>query len=63
MLFFRILLIFGLAYYLIKIFGRSFNPGRRSGKPRTGTGGDRRDEDYSELTNQKIEDADYEEIE
>ncbi len=63
MVFLRFILLIVLAYYLLKLFtrwilgisgGRSV---RRGGK--TDDSGDRR---YSELTDQEIEDADYEEI-
>ncbi|HSG29182.1 MAG TPA: hypothetical protein VLA34_11935 [Candidatus Krumholzibacterium sp.] len=62
MLFLRTLLIFFLIYSLLKWFGAliSRTAGRR-GKP----GGGKRQapkSDYSDITDQKVEDADFEEL-
>ena len=59
MVFLRFLLFAVLFYYIIKwLWGRFISPAGRRTQGRDGSGRD----DYSELTDQKIEDVDYEEI-
>jgi len=63
MAFLRFILLLGLVYYLVKIVSRWML--RVSGGGREGTGGSSRrkkDRRYSELTDQEIEDAEFEEI-
>lgn len=62
MWFLRGILIVFLVYYLLKFLGRAFfssrsRPGRQERKPEAGGG-----KAYSKLTDQEIEDADFEEI-
>jgi hypothetical protein len=63
MLFLRFILLLVLAYYLIKLFSRwilGISGGRKGG---TGRSAPReKDRRYGELTDQEIEDADFEEI-
>ncbi|MBN2185717.1 MAG: hypothetical protein JW746_10355 [Candidatus Krumholzibacteriota bacterium] len=62
MVFLRFLLIFALIYYLLKIIGRAF----LSAKKRRDVGTQERNyhesPDYSDKTDQKIEDADFEDL-
>ena len=63
MVFMRFILLIILAYYLLKLFTRwilGVSGGRGSG--RGGAAEDPDSERYRELTDQEIEDADYEEI-
>lgn len=59
MAFLRFLLLAVLFYYVIKwLWGRFFSPGVR--RPQGGESGGR--DNYSELTDQKIDDVDFEDI-
>jgi len=63
MTFLRFILLLVLAYYLVKILARwiiGVSSGRREGPLRPSPG--KRDLRYKELTDQEIEDADFEEI-
>ncbi len=63
MILLRFILLIVLAYYLLKILTRwilGISGGRRERNSAATTGPDNRK--YSELTDQEIEDADYEEI-
>ena len=60
--FVRIILIVVLLYYLLKLIGRWLFSGAR-GKSVGGRGNGHKEERYRNLTDQVIEDADYEEIE
>jgi hypothetical protein len=63
MLLLRFILVFALLYYLLKLFfrwivGSSARKGTRRWRADTG----RTEQRYDELTDQKIEDAEYEEF-
>ena len=63
MVFLRFILLVILGYYLLKLFARwilGLSGGRGDG--RKAPAGDPENSRYSELTDQEIEDADYEEI-
>lgn len=62
MLLLRFILIFALFYYLLKLFFRwltGSSSGRGERRRRTETS---KKQEYSDLTDQKIEDAEYEEL-
>lgn len=62
MLLLRLILIFALIYYLVRLFSaRLFSRGPSGRRDRYG-GGSVEKRDYSELTDQKIDDADYEDL-
>lgn len=59
----RFILIFALIYYFIKLLGRWLSSGTRSESVRGGKKGSARaGSDYNKLTDQAIEDADFEDI-
>ncbi len=61
MTFLRYLLVFALVYYLFRILGRAFFSGKKRErfKPQDGRNVET---DYSDKTDQKIEDADFEDL-
>ena len=58
----RIILVFALIYYFIKVLGRWLSAGARSESVGGKNGSARSKSDYDELTDQAIEDADFEDI-
>jgi len=63
MTFLRFILLLVLAYYLLKLFSRWILGISGAKRERTGDASARPEERrYNELTDQEIEDADYEEI-
>lgn len=62
MTFLRVLLIFALVYYLLKIVGRFFLSGKKGGSVRNQENKNDKTLDYSDKTDQKIEDADFEDL-
>ncbi len=58
----RFILIFALIYYFIKLLGRWLSSGTRSESVRGGKGSAQAGSDYNELTDQAIEDANFEDI-
>ena len=58
----RLVLTVTLVFYLLKWIGRWISAGAGDdGRPGTGIG--KKKDDYSDITDQKVEDADFEEIE
>ena len=62
MTFLRVLLIFALVYYLLKIIGRSFLSRNKKENVRAQDSKNIEAIDYSDKTDQKIEDADFEDL-
>lgn len=63
MIFLRFILLLVLAYYLLKLFYRWILGSLGARREETGDGSSGpRGRNYSKLTDQEIEDADYEEI-
>jgi hypothetical protein len=59
----RLLLIFASAYYLLKFLGRLLLGNRKDSGNKTGTVRKKRKKsDYKGITDQKVDDADYEEL-
>ena len=63
MVLFRIVLIVVLIYYVLKLLSKWLTSGIRKASIKTGDQGKGDEKSYKELTDQVIEDADYEEIE
>ena len=62
MTFLRVLLIFVLVYYLLKIIGRSLLSRNKKENVRAQDSKNIEAIDYSDKTDQKIEDADFEDL-
>lgn len=58
----RLFLFFALIYYGIRLLAGWFLSGAREGKRASGMRGKTKEKDYGDLTDQTIEDADYEEL-
>lgn len=61
MLLLRFILIFGLVYYFLKLLFR-WLAGSSSGRGERGWRRGTKKQEYKDLTDQKIEDAEYEEL-
>ena len=58
----RLFLFFTLIYYGIRLLAKWFLSGAREGKRPSGMPGKTGEKNYGDLTDQTIEDADYEEL-
>ncbi|MBU8922706.1 MAG: hypothetical protein KOO63_12880 [Bacteroidales bacterium] len=59
----RFLLIFAMAYYLLRFLGGLLFGKKKEDRKNPGFGDQKRNSpDYNEITDQKVEDADYEEL-
>jgi len=58
----RFFLFFAIIYYGVRLLARWLISGAREGKRPSGMPGKKGEKNYRDLTDQEIEDADYEEL-
>ena len=58
----RFFLLFAFIYYGVRLLARWLVSGAREGKRPSGMPGKKGEKNYRDLTDQEIEDADYEEL-